>query len=112
MKTLRLRETNLERCPLGLGEMDKLEELDLADNRIQILDRQMMNLFKLKTLELQGNRIQVGSSYREELRMCKVCLAFCRIPHERRIGRGIEDHWNIDLVYSDPSHLLRQNQSP
>lgn len=89
MKTLRLRETNLKRCPLGLGEMDKLEALDLADNRIQFLDRQMVNLFKLKTLELQGNRIQVGSSDREGLRVCKCALPFVGFHVREGLEEGL-----------------------
>lgn len=50
---------DLEQCPEGLGELDKLETLDLSENRIETLDGTMASLFKLKKLNIRGNRIKV-----------------------------------------------------
>lgn len=59
MKHLRMRGVGLEKCPEGLGQLDKLEALDLAENHIDTLDPGMAKLFKLKTLDLRGNSIKV-----------------------------------------------------
>eukprot|EP00904_Undaria_pinnatifida_P013165 jgi/Undpi1/897/HiC_scaffold_10.g04361.m1 len=58
MKHLRMRGVGLEKCPEGLGQLDKLEALDLAENHIDTLDPGMAKLFKLKTLDLRGNSIK------------------------------------------------------
>ncbi|CAN0438498.1 unnamed protein product, partial [Laminaria digitata] len=61
LRRLRLKGVGLEECPGGLGELDKLEALDLSENRIDALDPGMAKLFKLKTLNLRGNSIKVTS---------------------------------------------------
>lgn len=67
MKHLRLSEINLDRCPEGLGQLDKLESLDLSSNRIGILDPSTGSLFKLKTLDIRGNSIEVWGAWRAEI---------------------------------------------
>lgn len=60
MKHLRLKGTGLEQCPEGIGQLNKLETLDLSANRIDNLDQSMAALFKLKLLDLRDNDIPVG----------------------------------------------------
>lgn len=55
-----MKAVGLHECPEGLGQMDKLETLDLSENRIDIFDSSASTLFKLKKLDLKGNRIKVG----------------------------------------------------
>lgn len=43
--------------------MDKLETLNLANNRIEAMEDEVAALFKLKTLDLRGNRIAVSCFY-------------------------------------------------
>lgn len=45
--------------------MDKLETLDLSENRIDILDPSASKLFKLKKLDLKGNAIKVDIGRKE-----------------------------------------------
>lgn len=59
MKHLRLRGVDLDRCPEGIGHLNKLESLDFSENRIDTLDLSMAALFKLKKLGLKGNNIRV-----------------------------------------------------
>lgn len=59
MKHLRLKGVGLDHCPEGLGQLDKLEALDLSDNRIDALDPGTAKLFKLTRLDLRGNSIKV-----------------------------------------------------
>ncbi|CAN0397457.1 unnamed protein product, partial [Ectocarpus sp. 13 AM-2016] len=59
MKHLRLRGVDLDRCPEGIGHLNKLESLDFSENRIDTLDQSMAALFKLKKLGLRGNNIRV-----------------------------------------------------
>lgn len=59
MRHLRLKGVGLDQCPEGLGQLDKLETLDLSENRIDTLDPGAAKLFKLKKLDLRGNSIKV-----------------------------------------------------
>lgn len=80
MKILKVRSAGLDEFPQGVGKMDKLEVLDLSDNRIQQLDQATAALFKLKRLELRGNMIKVRS-----LRLLTWLAVFLQVPRGRAI---------------------------
>lgn len=59
MKHLRLKGVGLDQCPEGIGRLNKLETLDLSDNRIDVLEQSTASLFKLTMLDLSANGIPV-----------------------------------------------------
>lgn len=59
MRHLRLKGVGLDQCPEGIERLNKLETLDLSDNRIGALEQSTASLFKLKKLDLSGNNIPV-----------------------------------------------------
>lgn len=59
MKHLRLKDVGLDRCPEGLDQLNKLENLDLSDNSIDVFEQSAASLFKLKMLDLSDNNIPV-----------------------------------------------------
>lgn len=59
MRHLRLKGVGLDQCPEGIGRLNKLETLDLSDNRIAAFEQSTASLFKLTLLDLSGNNIPV-----------------------------------------------------
>ncbi|MGE1161660.1 hypothetical protein ACQJ0H_23110, partial [Pantoea agglomerans] len=73
MRQLSARQCNLKEIPSSIGQMRQLEDLDLADNRIDLTYRsskQLDALVRLRTLNLNGNPLRippdVGRMYRLE----------------------------------------------
>lgn len=59
MRHMRLKGVGLDQCPQGIERLNKLENLDLSDNRIKKLEQSTASMFKLKKLNLSGNNIPV-----------------------------------------------------
>lgn len=73
LRQLSARQCNLKEIPSSIGQMRQLEDLDLADNRIDLTYRsskQLDALVRLRTLNLNGNPLRippdVGRMYRLE----------------------------------------------
>lgn len=87
MRHLRLKDVGLDRCPEGIDHLNKLETLDLSDNRIDTLEQSTASLFKLKMLDLSGNNIPVrvyASFFVDEVSLADTTMsmpAHRSIPH-------------------------------
>lgn len=68
MRHLRLKGVGLDKCPRGIERLNKLETLEMSDNRIEELEQSTASLFKLKLLDLSGNNIPVRVTNRSNLR--------------------------------------------
>lgn len=84
MEKLLLSGVNLDQCPAGLQQLNKLQILDLSENNISKLNSSTANLFKLRTLDLKGNKVKVRLVYEaaftrfvyllSNTRMCRFAL--------------------------------------
>lgn len=97
MRHLRLKGVGLDRCPVGIDRLNKLETLDLSDNRIDALEQSSASLFKLKVLDLSSNNIPVRTSSN----------LYKRIFHGRReeAPRRRGGTLFIFLIFRNPSNL-------